>query len=141
MRKTPAPRRNPPWRARRVAVGVVVLRNTHSADAAEVLLIRRLNPPSNERLCFPGGRVEWGETLAQAARREVLEETGVPIRVDGAAAARTVVAAGLEHPWPLTVVDGIYPGADGAPEYHYAIVEARRFWRLLSLCSIGAHGA
>jgi len=32
---------------------------------------------------IPGGRVEPGETLVQAAVREVHEETGVPIRVDG----------------------------------------------------------
>jgi 8-oxo-dGTP pyrophosphatase MutT (NUDIX family) len=32
---------------------------------------------------IPGGRVEPGETLTTAAIREVLEETGVPIRLDG----------------------------------------------------------
>lgn len=32
---------------------------------------------------IPGGRVEPGETLVNAAIREVHEETGVPIRVDG----------------------------------------------------------
>ncbi len=32
---------------------------------------------------IPGGRVEPGETLAEAAIREVFEETGVPIRLDG----------------------------------------------------------
>ena len=32
---------------------------------------------------IPGGRVELGETLTTAAIREVLEETGVPIRLDG----------------------------------------------------------
>jgi phosphatase NudJ len=32
---------------------------------------------------IPGGRVEAGETLAEAALREVLEETGVPIALDG----------------------------------------------------------
>jgi len=32
---------------------------------------------------IPGGRVEPGETLAAAAIREVLEETGVPVKLDG----------------------------------------------------------
>ena len=32
---------------------------------------------------IPGGRVEPGETLAEAAVREVFEETGVPVRLDG----------------------------------------------------------
>jgi ADP-ribose pyrophosphatase YjhB (NUDIX family) len=32
---------------------------------------------------IPGGRVEPGESIADAAVREVLEETGVPIRLDG----------------------------------------------------------
>ena len=32
---------------------------------------------------IPGGRVEHGESLAAAAVREVLEETGVPIKLDG----------------------------------------------------------
>ena len=32
---------------------------------------------------IPGGRVEPGESLGAAAVREVLEETGVPIKLDG----------------------------------------------------------
>lgn len=29
--------------------------------------------------CVPGGRVEWGETIAQAIKREVKEETGLDV--------------------------------------------------------------
>ena len=36
-----------------------------------------------ESWSIPGGRVEAGETLVQAAVREVMEETGVPIHLDG----------------------------------------------------------
>ncbi|MBE7449388.1 MAG: NUDIX domain-containing protein [Kofleriaceae bacterium] len=32
---------------------------------------------------IPGGRVEPGEHLAQGCKREVLEETGVPVAIDG----------------------------------------------------------
>jgi ADP-ribose pyrophosphatase YjhB (NUDIX family) len=37
----------------------------------------------NAAWSIPGGRVEPGETLAEAAIREVLEETGVPTRLEG----------------------------------------------------------
>ncbi len=42
-----------------------------------VLLVRRRNPPDAGLWGYPGGHVEWGETLAQAAARELAEETGV----------------------------------------------------------------
>lgn len=41
------------------------------------LLVRRLYPPAADLYAFPGGRAEPGETPAEAAIRECIEETGI----------------------------------------------------------------
>lgn len=54
------------------------------ADAAgRLLYTRRRYPPEPGGWCFPGGGVEAGETVEEAAVREVWEETGVRVRVEG----------------------------------------------------------
>lgn len=49
-------------------------------DAGEILLIRRSD---NDNWALPGGAVDLGESLAQAAVRETREETGVDCEVTG----------------------------------------------------------
>ena len=57
-----------------VGVGAVVVKN------GQVLLVRRAHPPNAGQWSIPGGSVELGETLAQAAAREVREECGIEVQ-------------------------------------------------------------
>ena len=46
-------------------------------DGGRFLLVERANEPAKGQFAFAGGKVEAGETLEDAARRELLEETGI----------------------------------------------------------------
>lgn len=48
-----------------------------------VLLTMRNVPPFKGCWCLPGGHIDEGETVADAVRREVLEETGLRFEPDG----------------------------------------------------------
>jgi len=88
------------------AVIAVVLHNDR------VLLVRRANPPDAGLWGFPGGKIEYGETVKDAATRELLEETGVR------AQARDVI----------TTVDVLVRNSSSAVEQHYILIAVQCHW-------------
>jgi ADP-ribose pyrophosphatase YjhB (NUDIX family) len=49
----------------------------------KILLVRRAREPAKGVYTFPGGRVEFGESLTDALTREIREETGLVIEIVG----------------------------------------------------------
>lgn len=86
-----------------VAVLAIVLRE------GEVLLVKRKNEPDAGLWGFPGGRLEYGETLGDGACRELLEETGVT-----ATAGPFVEMQEVMRPKDLE--------AGQPPEFHYLLL-------------------
>jgi 8-oxo-dGTP diphosphatase len=60
-----------------LAVSVAVFRQ------GQVLIAERMKPPMTGVFTLPGGMVEPGESLIEAAKRELLEETGVSAEILG----------------------------------------------------------
>jgi 8-oxo-dGTP diphosphatase len=86
-----------PW----VGVGVVVWQDER------VLLIRRGRAPRLGQWGLPGGAQSAGETLFEAAAREVLEETGLEV---------------VPHA-VVTALDSISRDDAGEVQFHYTLVE------------------
>src|SRR5262249_24867469 len=59
----------------------------------KVLLVRRAREPAKGIYTFPGGRVEFGESLTEAVAWEVREETGLTIEIVGLAGWREALPA------------------------------------------------
>ena len=63
----------------------------------KILLTRRANDPKGVRWTFPGGRIESNETMVEALKREILEETGLTIEIAGSAGVREMLHAQSGH--------------------------------------------
>lgn len=92
-------REYPPWPL--PAVGVLVIANSMT------LLIKRAFQPSAGKWSIPGGVVELGERVEDAARREVREEVGLEI----------------DNLKLLGVYDNVVRDNNGNVRYHYVIIE------------------
>lgn len=95
-------------KAPRVGVGVVIIRET---DERQVLLVQRGKEPAKGMWSVPGGSVELGETISEAAHREVREETGLEIDIGPV----------------ITAVDAIFRDDDEEISFHYVIVDVLAF--------------
>ncbi|KZM51503.1 NUDIX hydrolase [Labrenzia sp. OB1] len=85
--------------APRVGVSVLCHRN------GQVLLIKRGKAPYKNHWSLPGGLVELGETLLEAAERELMEETGVTAHLGA----------------PAETFDSIQRDADGTVSAHFIL--------------------
>ena len=83
-----------------VGVGSLVLRGQ------EVLLVRRAVPPDQGKWAIPGGKVELGERLYDAVKRELEEETGLSCEPLGV----------------VNVDEIITQDEDGRVMFHYVLV-------------------
>lgn len=88
-------------------VGVVCLKGD------QVLLIKRGTPPRLGQWSLPGGRIEWGEPVDEAALRELKEETGVDAELTGL----------------LDVVDGVFTSREtGDVTRHFVMIDYAARW-------------
>lgn len=71
----------------------------------KALLIKRGKPPYKDHWSLPGGKVELGETLAEAATRELKEETGLTGDLNG----------------PVEIFDSIQRDEAGRVKTHFVL--------------------
>lgn len=100
-----------------IGVGIIVFKR--SETGLQVLLVRRGKPPQEGRWSLPGGRQRLGETVREAAEREVLEETGCQVEITAL----------------LEVVDSITRDEDEAIAYHYTLIDFLAEWRGGDACA------
>jgi 8-oxo-dGTP diphosphatase len=112
-----------------VGVGVVVW------HGERLLLIQRGKPPRVGQWSLPGGAQKLGETVAEAARREVLEETGLAVEVGEVLAVVDLIERdGDRVRYHYTLIDfgaeaerpDLRPGGDAAAARWFSLDEVER---------------
>lgn len=86
-----------------VGVGAVIVQD------GKLVLIRRGVEPDKGKWSIPGGGVELGETVGDAAVREAKEECGLDIE--------------LFEDRPMDALDKMVPGEKGRLKYHYVLLQ------------------
>ncbi|RFU40476.1 NUDIX domain-containing protein [Actinomadura logoneensis] len=117
-------------------------------DQGRLLLVRRGHPPGEGLWSVPGGRVEPGESDAEAVARELLEETGLVVSVgDLAGVVERPGPDGVTfviHDYTATAVGGTLQAGDDATEVRWVpvrdldalpltpgLLEALKAWNVL----------
>ena len=82
-----------------LAVGAVIVHD------AQLLVVERAHEPAAGLWAVPGGRVEAGESLVEAVRREVAEETGLSVGVGDLAWVGESIGPGTPPAWHYVILD------------------------------------
>ncbi len=95
-------------------------------DQGRLLMVRRGRPPGEGLWSVPGGRVEPGESDAEAVARELLEETGLIVSVgDLAGVVERPGPDGVTfviHDYAATAVGGVLRAGDDAADARWVAV-------------------
>jgi 8-oxo-dGTP diphosphatase len=108
-----------------VAVGAIVVRD------GRLLLVRRGRGAGIGKWSVPGGRVEWGETLADAVVRELHEETGLDGVCERFVGWVERIGDGFHYviaDFTVTVTGGDVRAGDDAAEVAWVAVDDRGAW-------------
>ena len=84
-----------------VGIGAVII------EGARVVLVKRAHPPLQDQWSIPGGVLEVGELVSEAAVREAREETGLVV----------------EPVELLGVYDRVLRNAEQRVQYHYVLID------------------